>query len=385
MAMSHPIRERCLQAIVMLATLVVAARVAAQSAPSPTNDAPNPYRTVENWAKLPEGRMWGSLSAVDIDKDGKSIWVAERCGGNSACLDSPTVDPILEFDSSGKLLKSFGAGLLVSPHGIYVDREGNIWVTDYQDNAPRPARGARGAAPAAGQPAPPAPGPPAPAAARGPAGPAAGSTKGHQVFKFSPGGKLLMTLGEPGGGVDPKYFFQPNDVIVAPSGEIFVSQGHGQGQSEVLKFSKDGAFVKRWGKTGTGPGDFDQPHALAFDSRGRLFVADRNNNRIQIFDRDGNFIDQWTQFSRPSGIFIDKRDNIYVADSESGSVARNHPGWKRGIRIGNVKDGKVLAFIPDPDENATGTSAAEGVAADAQGNIYGAEVGPRTLKRYMKK
>jgi len=379
------IRKRPVRVVVMLATLAVAARLAAQSAPSPTNDAPNPYRTVENWAKLPEGRMWGSLSAVDIDKDGKSIWVAERCGGNSACLDSPTVDPILKFDSSGKLLKSFGAGMLVSPHGIYVDRDGNIWVTDYQDNAPRPARGARGAAPAAGQPAPPAPAPPPQAAARGPAGPAAGSTKGHQVFKFSPDGKLLMTLGEPGGGVDPKYFFQPNDVIVAPTGEIFVSQGHGQGQSEVLKFSKDGAFIKRWGKTGTGPGEFDQPHALAFDSRGRLFVGDRNNNRIQIFDRDGNFIEQWTQFSRPSGIFIDKRDNIYAADSESGSVARNHPGWKRGIRIGNVKDGKVLAFIPDPDENATGTSAAEGVAADAQGNIYGAEVGPRTLKRYVKK
>ena len=379
------IRKRPVRVVVMLATLAVAARLAAQSAPAPTNDAPNPYRTVENWAKLPEGRMWGSLSAVDIDKDGKSIWVAERCGGNSACLDSPTVDPILKFDSSGKLLKSFGAGMLVSPHGIYVDRDGNIWVTDYQDNAPRPARGARGAAPAAGQPAPPAPAPPPQAAARGPAGPAAGSTKGHQVFKFSPDGKLLMTLGEPGGGVDPKYFFQPNDVIVAPTGEIFVSQGHGQGQSEVLKFSKDGAFIKRWGKTGTGPGEFDQPHALAFDSRGRLFVGDRNNNRIQIFDRDGNFIEQWTQFSRPSGIFIDKRDNIYAADSESGSVARNHPGWKRGIRIGNVKDGKVLAFIPDPDENATGTSAAEGVAADAQGNIYGAEVGPRTLKRYVKK
>jgi sugar lactone lactonase YvrE len=205
------------------------------------------------------------------------------------------------------------------------------------------------------------------------------------VFKFSPDGKLLMTLGEPGGGVDPRYFFQPNDVIVAPTGEIFVSQGHGQGQSEVLKFSKDGAFIKRWGKIGTGPGEFDQPHALAFDSRGRLFVGDRNNNRIQIFDRDGNFLEQWTQFSRPSGIFIDARDNIYVADSESGSVARNHPGWKRGIRIGNVKDGKVVAFIPDPDENATGTSAAEGVAVDTQGNIYGAEVGPRTLKRYVKK
>jgi sugar lactone lactonase YvrE len=205
------------------------------------------------------------------------------------------------------------------------------------------------------------------------------------VLKFSPEGKLLLTLGRPGGAVDPSYFFQPNDVIVARNGDIFVSQGHGQGQSEILKFSKDGTFIKRWGKTGSGPGEFDQPHGLAFDSKGRLFVGDRNNNRIQTFDQDGRFIDQWTEFSRPSGVFIDRRDNIYVADSESGSVARNHPGWKRGIRIGNVKDGKVVAFIPDPDEAATGTSAAEGVAADAEGNVYGAEVGPRRLKKYVKK
>ena len=359
---------------VALVALVASPIVMTQT--GPVNDAPNPYRTGERWT-LPDGRMWGSLSAVDVDPDGRSIWVAERCGGNSACLDSPTVDPVLKFDRSGKLVKSFGAGLLVSPHGIYVDRDGNIWVTDYQDNAPRPARGA---APAGQSPSPP------PAAhGTGPVGPAAGATRGHQVFKFSPTGKLLLTLGRSGGGVDPDFFFQPNDVIVSPRGEIFVSQGHGQGKSEILKFSKDGKLIKRWGKTGTGPNEFDQPHTLAFDSKGRLFVGDRNNNRIQILDQDGTFIEEWTQFSRPSGLFIDKADNIYVADSESGSVARNHPGWKRGIRVGRVKDGKVTAFIPDPDENPTGTSAAEGVAADTQGNIYGAEVGPRSLKRYAKK
>jgi streptogramin lyase len=310
--------------------------------------------------------MWGATSAVDIGKDERSVWVAERCGGNSACLQSPSVDPVLHFDESGKLLKSFGAGLLVSPHGIFVDRDGNVWVTDYQDDAPRDPAAGRGRGPL-------------------PAAPGPGATKGHQVFKFSPDGRVLLTLGEPGGGVDPKFFFKPNDVVVGPRGDIFVSQGHGQGQSEILKFSKDGKLVKRWGHTGTGAGEFDQPHALAFDSKGRLFVGDRNNNRIQIFDQDGMFLDQWQAFSRPSGLFIDARDNIYVADSESGSVARNHPGWKRGIRVGSVKDGKVVAFIPDPNETATGTSAAEGVAADALGNIYGAEVGPRTVKKYEKK
>jgi len=121
------------------------------------------------------------------------------------------------------------------------------------------------------------------------------------------------------------------------------------------------------------------------DSRGRLFLGDRGNNRIQIFDQDGNFIDQWAQFSRPSGVYIDKNDVIYVADSESGSVNKTRTDWKRGIRVGSAKDGKVTAFIPDPDADATGTSAAEGVAADVQGNIYGAEVGPKRVMKYVKK
>ena len=125
------------------------------------------------------------------------------------------------------------------------------------------------------------------------------------------------------------------------------------------------------------------------DSRGRLFVGDRNNNRIQILDQDGAYQTEWKQFSRPSGIYIDKEDTIYVTDSESESVARNHDGWKRGIRIGSAKDGSVKYFIPDPDTRRqpefTGTSAGEGVAADAAGNVYGAEVGPKDLKKYVKR
>ena len=353
--------------VAVIATSGGGAEAQAQARVLPTNDAPNPYRTVQGYFKLPEGRTWGSTCAVEIDKDGTSIWVGERCGGNS-CLDS-NLDPILKFDATGKLVKSFGAGMLVFPHGIYVDRDGNIWVSDGQDNAPRPARGAAAAGGAGG------PAANAPAAA----------TKGHQVFKFSPDGKLLMTLGKPGGGREPDFFFQPDDVLVAPNGDIFVSEGHGGDNSRILKFTKDGKLVKTFGKKGSGPGEFDTPHTLAMDTKGRLFVGDRNNNRIQIFDQNGTFLEQWPQFSRPSGLFIDKQDNVYVADSESGSVSRNHPGWKRGIRVGNVKDGKVTAFIPDPDENATGTSAAEGVAVDARGNIYGAEVGPRAVKKYVKK
>jgi len=352
-------------ATVLIALAIVPAL--AQVSTTPVNSAPNPYRTVENWAKMPEGRTWGSTSAVYPDIDGKSIWVAERCGANS-CVDKPDVDTVLKFDQNGKMVKSFGAGLIIFPHGIFVDRDGNVWVTDGRDNFPTPTRGAaRGAAPAE---------PPA-------------KIIGHQVFKFSPDGKVLMTLGKPGGNrpgapaaVDS--FYQPNDVLVAPNGEIFVAEGHGGANSRIVKFTREGKFIKEIGKKGTGHVEFDQPHALALDSRGRLFVGDRSNNRIQILDQEGNFLDEWFQFSRPSGIFIDKQDNIYVADSESGSVSRARTDWKRGIRIGRIADGVVRAFIPDPAQSPPSTSSAEGVAVDAAGNVYGAEVGQQALKKYVK-
>jgi sugar lactone lactonase YvrE len=151
-----------------------------------------------------------------------------------------------------------------------------------------------------------------------------------------------------------------------------------------VKFDKTGKFIKTWGRKGSGPGDLDIPHAIAMDSQGRLFVGDRQNNRIQIFDQDGKLLDQWTQFSRPSGIYIDRNDTIYVADSESESVSKNHDGWKRGIRIGSARDGTVTALIPDPVDKSNTTSAAEGVAADAAGNIYGAEVGPKRMMKYTR-
>jgi sugar lactone lactonase YvrE len=346
--------------------LVCAVSLVAQGA-APVNEAPNPYKTIADFFKLPTGRTWGSTSAVEIDKDGRSIWVAERCGANT-CLNSD-LDTILKFDTSGAVVRSFGKGMLIFPHGILVDRDGNVWVTDGQDNLPRAARGTP----------PDAPLPPAPA-----------KLIGHQVFKFSPDGKLLLTLGKPGGNqpgkpAEPGSFYQPNDVAVAPNGDIYVSEGHGGANSRIVKFSKGGTFIAEWGRKGTGRGEFDQPHTLAFDSKGRLFVGDRGNNRIVILDQKGEVLDMWPQFSRPSGVYIDRNDMLYVADSESESVSRNHDGWKRGIRIGSTKDGKVTAFIPDPAEKATTTSAAEGVAVDREGNVYGAEVGPRALKKYVRR
>jgi hypothetical protein len=157
-----------------------------------------------------------------------------------------------------------------------------------------------------------------------------------------------------------------------------------------MKFDAEGNFIMQWGEPGNGPcgaGEFSSLHALDIDSRGRLFIGDRDNNRIQIYDQDGNYLDCWYQFSRPSGIYIDADDNIFVADSESRDGEANgmdlaHPAWQRGIRVGSARDGSVRYFIPDPDPRG-GSSAAEGVAAIRGGAVvYGAEVGPRSFVRY---
>src|SRR6202453_4065500 len=210
--------------------------------------------------------------------------------------------------------------------------------------------------------------------------------KGQQVFKFSPDGKVLMTLGKAGvAGTGPDEFNEPSAVAIAANGDIFVADGHGgDSNARVVKFTKDGTFIKTWGKKGTGPSEFDVPHCITFDPGGRLLVCDRNNNRIQIFDQDGNYISELRQYSRPSSIVVDKNGIIYVSDSESESVSKNHDGWKRGIRIGNLNAGTVTALIPDPNLVATSTSSAEGIAVDSKGVIYGAEVGQKDLKKYVK-
>jgi sugar lactone lactonase YvrE len=282
-----------------------------------------------------------------------NIWVGERCGEN-LCAGKPDVDPILLFDNDGNLLDSFGAGMILWPHGMFVDSDNNVWVTD-----------------AVG------------AAARG----GAQLDKGHTVLKFSPAGELLMTIGTPGvSGTGTDTFNQPSDVLVAPDGSIFVADGHGAGgNNRIVKFSRDGRFLMEWGETGREFGQFRDPHALALDAEGRLYVGDRDNSRIQIFTQEGEHIATWTQFGRPSGLFIDADGILYSTDSESN--ARRNQGWKRGIRIGSVSDGLVTAFIPDPEPNQdnAGTSAGEGVAVDAMGNVYSAEVGPRQMRKFVRR
>lgn len=310
----------------------------AQGGPGP-NAAPNPYRVDEGWAKLPRGRAWGAAVGVDIARDGKSVWVFDRCATADDCSGS-NLAPIQKFDASGRLVTSFGAGMFNYPHGLFLDRDDNVWVSDGR----------------------------------------AKNARGHTVMKFSPDGKLLMTLGKPGvAGDGPDTFNGPSDVLIAPNGDIFVADGHGgETNARIVKLSKDGRFIKAWGKQGSAPGEFGAPHGLAMDAAGRLFVADRPNSRIQIFDQDGKFLAQWRQFGRPSGVFIDKRDILYVADSQSNETT--NPGYTQGIRVGSVKDGKVTAFIPWSE---TGTL--EGVAADDEGNVYGGFTNTLNFRRFVKK
>jgi sugar lactone lactonase YvrE len=330
-----------------LALSVSSALVAAQSGTAPRNDLPQPYRTTRDWGELPPGVKWAAVTAIEASPDG-SIYVVHRCFENS-CAGRPEA-PILKYDTSGKLLASFGEGLFIFPHGGTVDASGNLWMTD---------------------------------AGGGPG-------KGHQVFKFCPDGKVLMTLGKAGvSGSGRDLFDQPTDVAVAANGDLFVTDSHRNGKNNrVVHFTKDGTFVKEWGRKGSGPGEISEPHTIAIDSQGRLFVGDRENNRIQIFDQSGQFLEEWRQFGRPSGITITADDRIFVADSESWGTdtgARELPGIKKGIRIGSARTGTVDAFIEDQESTAADHAGAEGVGVDAQGHVYGGVVRRRLLERHVLK
>jgi sugar lactone lactonase YvrE len=313
-----------------------------QTDPQPINNLPNPYRTVRDWGHPPGNIPWAAVTAVEPAPDG-SIYVIHRCSANS-CTGRPEA-PILKFDKSGKLLKSWGQGLFVFPHGATVDAQGNLWVTDARiDNG-----------------------------------------KGYQVFKFNAEGRILMTLGKAGvASAEPGLFDEPTDVAIGNNGDIFIAEGHSggtAGNDRISKFSKDGKFIKSWGKKGTGTNELDSPHTIAVDSRGRLFVGDRGNNRIQIFDQDGRTLDTWRQFGRPSGIAIMRDDTIYVADSESWGA--DQPGWKKGIRVGSARDGSVKYFIEDMESTTEEHSGAEGVGVDGEGNVYGAVVRRQMLERHI--
>src|SRR3954470_18503518 len=281
----------------------------------PVNSGANPYRVIRDWAQLTqEKRPWGGSNGVAVDRDGKSVWATDRCSPGTApgCLGTKA-NPVHLFDDQGKEVRSFGGGMFVWPHGIHIDRDGNVWVTDARVASRDELQKFPGE-----------------------------DNKGSVVVKFSPDGKVLMTLGKPGmRGNPPEPLTDPNAVVPDPeNGDVYVAESHTNVEDpnligRISVFDRNGKFLRTIGKTGTGPGEFRTPHNVKFDSQGRLIVADRHNHRVQILTKDGKFIAEYKEFSRVSGIAVDRNDMLYAADSES--TPRSHPGWLKGIRIGSLK------------------------------------------------
>ncbi|HJN96252.1 MAG TPA: hypothetical protein QGF41_11195 [Gammaproteobacteria bacterium] len=342
-------------------SMAVTGQPAAHAGQQVVNNLPNPYVTQRSFGSLPDGRRWGSVSAVNVDVDGVHIWAGDRCGTNS-CATSD-VDPIVKLDPNGRVVAMLGAGQIIWPHGMDVDAQGNVWVADARlanENEINENPAAR--------------------------------NLGSVVRKFSSSGELLLTIGTPGAmGDPPTHLTEPNDVLIAPNGNIFIGETHGaQFQNEpgpnakgrITIWAPDGTFIKSFGEWGWEDGQFRAPHSLAMDSQGRLFVADRGNNRIQIFTQDGDHLDTWYQFSRISGLYIDpSNDMLYAIDSES-DTNYNPGGWRKGLRVGSARTGEVYYFVPEhiSADRASGMggvgSMGEGVTVDAAGNVYAGEVGP---------
>ena len=377
-AFSHCAIAALLAAAIVITAHGQASRDGNTSVPKPA--LPNPYSLVPDWPTLPasmkgpNGKKWGEVIRVHVAPNG-NIWVFHRCfndkpTGDATCLNRGDANPpILEFNPAGRLLRSFGVGLFAHPHGFTVDTAGNIWTTDTNDQATildMPARNAQGV------------------------------MLGQTVLEISPEGEVLMTLGKPGvGGNGTDVFDRPTGVSIGRNGDIFVADGHSRNKSNnarIVKFTKDGKFVKAWGQMGSEPGNFREPHDLYVGgSKSYVYVADRQNNRVQVFDQDGNFIAAWTQFGQPSSVYVDKNDNIYIGATYE-SVAPGQTALRptagpndRAIVIGSAITGELRYLIPDPGDLSkmtdTGTSAS-GIAVDDQGNIYAADVGFNNLRKY---
>lgn len=351
--MANPATRRARHTLAFLPLMLTSAALLLPAAASGQAAADNPYQVIYHWGNLPGGRPMGVVSGVHPDPDGEHLWVMERCSTNQ-CAGSD-LDPIHKLDRDGNVVKSIGAGLFAWPHGFDLDHEGNLWVTEGA-----PEGDARGQ----------------PGFERG---------MGHQVIKLDQQGEVLMRFGEAGvAGDDASHFNGPAAVVVAPNGEFWVADGHRGGNNRIMKFSPDGRLLLQLGggidSLSRESGAFNDPHDLKIDSAGRLFVADRGNNRIQIFSQDGQLLDIWTQFGRPSGIWIDANDRIYVADGMSGEQWNR--GWERGIRIGDAGTGWITEFIPDYElPNGSGI---EFLATDAQGSIYAGQVGRQRFEKYVR-
>lgn len=337
----------------------------------------SPYRPVP-WPKpwAPDGLNGsmdlGPTTALFADPNTDHIWLATRCGRNpnyhssdEGCTFRPGYNMVFKFDLEGNLVARFGTGTMASPHSMFVDRQGNVWVADEGGRE----YGHTAAESEAEQ---------------------ARLRIGHQVVKFSPTGQVLMRLGTPGQpGSDERHLSGPSSVAVGADGSIFVGDSHGGARNRrIVKYAPDGTFIKQIGCSDCGAdrlantqwGRFNDVHTMTFDSRGRLFAADKGNYRVQIFDQDLKLLDVWTQFGAPAGLAIDPTTDLMVTgDAESHNSppmdgSPNNAGWEQGLYVGSARTGWVTSFILAAAPPITGGDGGpEGVAIDRYGNIYWGE------------
>jgi DNA-binding beta-propeller fold protein YncE len=247
---------------------------------------------------MPEGWKFGRVSAVTTDSRG-DVYVFHR--GKHG-------DPIMVFDGQGRFLRSWGKDLFGNPHGIRADKDDNIWCVDNGN---------------------------------------------HQVYKFTREGKLLLALGIKGKtGTDDKTFNKPTDIAWdRKTGDFFVSDGYGN--SRVVKFDRNGKFIKAWGTPGSAPGQFHIPHSIATDSKGRVYVSDRENNRIQIFTRNGEFIKQWTHLGATQGVFITSKDEMWVLTHRNNVENITYDTLAGRLMKLDLETGKILGAMESPGHHFT--------------------------------
>ena len=305
-------------ATILLMSSLMSISAVAQTAPPPPLD----YVVVADSFSLPSGMTFGGTSGVAINSKGH-IFVLHR-GPN----------PLMEFDADGKFLRALGDGLFDRPHGLRIDAQDNIWTTD---------------------------------------------ARSHVVYKFSPEGRILLVLGvrETAGEMHSyghlRLFNEPNDMAFGPQGEIFVVQGHGRGEPKVIKFDKDGNFIKAWGKKGTGAGEFDIAHSIAIDAQGLLYVADRNNQRIQVFDADGTYLRESKHPGTPCGLFIDRDQNLWLAHGHAGRLLKLD------------LNGNVLGVTGSQGKAPGQFGEAHFLAVSAQGDVYVADTLNWRVQKFVRK
>lgn len=319
-------------AAALVATLLAAT---AEAQPAPTVER---YEVVHGWPQLPPGEILGQATGVDVDSKG-NVWVFHRAG--RAWSEPFPIEPIGRptvwvFDGqTGRLLTSWGASTFIMPHGLTIDHDDNVWLTDVGR---------------------------------------------HQVFKFAPDGRQLLVLGEARvPGDDARHFNQPTDVAVAADGTFFVSDGYGN--SRVLHFTADGKLLKTWGTKGTGPGEFDLPHGIAIDQRGRVLVADRSNARVQVFDTSGKFLDQWqgAQLGRPYAVAPGAGNRAFIAD---GGDQPKTPPDRAGVAVVDA-DGKLIMRFGRFGNYDGQFRLAHDIAVAADGAVYVVDAWGQRVQKFV--